>query len=92
MEKKNELHLHLDDSDICITNYFDTELAVLSNQKVVHTTITHFLSWKYRRRLFVHFCDKVHEITLGKCEGTGRYIREGHNIEKMLMNGEFDWF
>lgn len=63
------------------------------NRNVLHTTLTHFLSFSYGKRLFVHTPDrKVHEITLGECEGTDKDIRVAHNIEKLLIAGEFDWF
>lgn len=42
-------------------------------------------------RIFVH--DKPgskFEITLGNCERTNREIRMGHDLEKMLLSGEFD--
>ena len=43
------------------------------------------------RRIFVHINGDIHEITLGKVEGTGREIKYHHNLEKMLISGEFSW-
>ena len=58
----------------------------------VCTLSTSLLSKGYR--IFVHYKkedeQKQFEITLGKCENTTREIRAGHNLEKMLLSGEFD--
>lgn len=76
----------------CHITYKDTLNAIEREERVINTTLTHFLCFDYAKRLFVHINDEVHEITLGDCEGTERLIREAHNLEKMLIAGEFDWF
>ena len=97
MTVDKEIHVWLENNytfDI-LTDFKSTNNAISNDIDIVHTTQTHFLSWEYNRRLFVHVTKddlKGHEITLGKCEGTNREIRRGHNIEKMLLSGEFDWF
>lgn len=93
MERIKELHLYLkDECKHCHwTTYYGTEWAIRNLVKV-NTTQTHFLSFKYAERLFVHVDGQVHEITLGECEGTTREIKEGHNLENLLLASEFDWF
>lgn len=95
--KCRELHVHMTMDEVtnrtCQT-YVATYEQVTNPQiwKIVHTTQTPFLSWIYAERLFVHAYGRSHEITLGDCEGTNREIREGHNLQKMLISGEFSWF
>jgi hypothetical protein len=87
-----EMHVYLNNElEYAYDTVVDTNNA-LNSEDIVHTTQTHFLRWNYAERLFVHLDDKIHEIALGDCEGTNREIRKIHNIEKMLISGEFDWF
>lgn len=106
-----EIHLHLKITNKKQTNllyyedYIGTKRAIekaLESDKdeVIHTTQTHFLSFKYLpARLFVHCYNKsneddeeIHEITLEHCEGTEKELRLAHNLERMLLAGSFDWF
>lgn len=101
--KAKKLVLVLGDPINCFphTNYIDT-LNTLNHIKMynnlglaetVFTTQSHFLSFKYAERLFVtEDGSHCYEITLGKCEGTNRFITEKHNLEKLLFSGEFSWF
>ncbi len=99
-----EIHLYIKfdfdywDKDIpVIVDFYEAMLLfenpILRADNILHTTQTHFLKFSYGERLFVHTADgKVHEITLGECEGTGRNITRFHNIERMLLQGVFNWF
>jgi len=75
----------------CCT-YRETLNKINNGYEVVNTTQPAFLQFKYAKRLFVRVKGEEHEITLGKCEGTDKEIRKVHNIEKMLLNGAFDYF
>lgn len=76
-----ELHLLLDGeavehfvnggNSVC-TTCVDTEDAVRSQTPLIFTTITHFLSWSFATRLFVHVNGEEHELIIGDCKGTER--------------------
>ena len=101
-EKKKEVHLYLEADD----DFFNTkdeiettftgcveELAEKYGKRdILRTTIPHFLSFEYGKRLFVHLKGEVHEIREGECEGTEKEIKISHNIEKLLLNGSFSYF
>ena len=99
-----EVHLYLEfdlrywDSGIPVSVDFHETMVKFINPElrdsnILHTTQTYFLSFKFGKRLFVHTPDgKVHEITLGECKGTHRLVKKAHNLEKLLISGEFDWF
>jgi hypothetical protein len=96
-----ELHLLMDSKSVekyencgntVHKTYIETKNAVDSQTPLIFTTLTHFLSWNYATRLFVHINGEEHELTIGDCEGTTREIRAGHNLEKLLISGEFDWW
>ena len=91
-----QLHLWLEEPRHHIENdYIFTKRAIDNGESYIETLQTHFLSFEYGYRLFVHIdADDIegHEITLGDCVGTNKCIREAHNVERMLLAGAFDWF
>lgn len=93
----DELHLWIDfvgmgSRRICTTLYQTNKDIYILKRKRIDTTIPTFLSWEYSKKLFVHIDGEVHEIKLGDTEGTEREIKLGHNLCKMLLAGEFDWY
>jgi len=102
--RAKEMHVYLDMlsvltemangeiGEVC-QSYKDTYTFLnKEHNDIIRTTITHFLSWDFGERLFVHVNNEVHEITLGECEGTDKDIRVAHNLEKLLFAGKFSWF
>lgn len=61
-----------------------------SNTPLIFTTITHFLSWSYATRLFVHVNGEEHELKIGDCEESECKIYKDRDLEKLLTSGEFE--
>ncbi len=99
--KADAIHLLLDQDaiqavaiyeDDIYDTYDDTYDELKQGRREIYTTIPHFLNFKYAKKLFVHTVRIIHEITLGRCHGTKREIKKTHNIEKLLLSDEFDWW
>jgi len=102
---KRELHIYLyntDEKDILVSYkeskeaidmFYTEELRDL----IIKTTQTKLISTRYLQediRLFVHFDDSnTTEIKLGgDNEATEREIKPGHNLENLVLAGEFGWY
>ena len=98
-ETGKELHIRFDktaslDGSVCKT-YGETMKLINEKQTVIHTTLTTFASTRYMEegyKLFIHPCSnaKPFEIKYGTGNrGTNRQINPVHNIEGLLLAGEF---
>lgn len=73
--------------------WLGTRAALDAGEEIVFTTQLAALSFDNAEKLFVYTQDGVcHEITKGRCEGTRREIKASHDLVKLLLHGEFDWF
>lgn len=97
--KIKEFHVWLDilgisniEEDVYYT-YIGTKYVLEGKESIIHTTQTSFLRTYILDdyRLFVHKGGKKIEITLGDCQGTDRIIKAGHNLEKLVLAGEFSF-
>ena len=92
-----ELHIHLDYYYPCTTiTTFMATVDMISKDvlDVIHTTQTHFCSWKYVNmgyRLFVHKGGHMIELKVGKNPSTDRLLKGTENLERLLLGGEFDF-
>lgn len=95
--KQKEFHLYLNakdyKDDICV-DYQSTLLLLREKSDYINTTQSTFLSpmftthlFENEYKIFIH-SKNIIEIKLGNNECTNRWIRESHNIEKLMWSGE----
>lgn len=96
MEKEFHLWLECWDKDWShIRHYYEETLTLINNDcKIINTTqvilcTTDLFAKGYR--IFVHGSNyETYEVKLGVNKRTGREIRMGHCLYRLILAGEFD--
>lgn len=90
-----EIHFWIGDGypvDTCVT-YKDMLCKLRNNTPVLHTTQIHFLDTELfvrGYRIYVHInAHTCKEIRLGDKTLTNKLIHENHNLERLLLMGDF---
>ena len=99
-ESDEEFYLDMRNSEGLIHKYFylgymETEEAIYNDETMIHTLQMCCLDTSLFRlgyRIFIHEeSGDVYEVKLGTDnERTNRELKEGHNIFKMWLSGEFE--
>ena len=91
-----ELHIWLssDYPVYTLTTYNETLLETNKGTSIIHTTQIHFCNthmFEKEYTIYVHDGGKkMAKLNLGTVECTPRYIRAGHDLERLLLAGEFE--
>jgi len=95
MEKELHIWMEQNNENNLLTNFQETQKALIDSVDLIHTTQPHFCNtkWITKYKIFVHMLDnECVEILLGtKNKYTNRNIRLSHNLEKLLLANEFGY-
>ena len=94
MNKELHIYMYTPKDIVCYVSYNDTERAIYSDESIIHTTQIHFCQNRFIYEngyaIYIHEGNgKIIKIDKTGTDATTREIREGHNLEKMLLSGEF---
>ena len=97
MEKEIHFYLNLtsnDERSDMLYTFLDTKTAIENNRTEIHTTSIANLGFAYLLdadyRIYAHKDGKVLELSVGMKNISGRDIRKGHDMEKIIRSGFFD--